>query len=372
MAREADRHAETEQESRGPGPGELLQSERDRRNLSIAQVAHELHLSASLVEALERNDFSPLGAPIYIRGHLKNYARLLEFDVDSVMAAYDRIAEWRDPEIDTQQPKGPPVETGSRRWVSVVSWLVVAALLVSLTLWGYHRLERLPEPPPTSAGTETADRLDRPPVGDSSATADDAPASAEKATDRPAGTADGVTGETEHGPGDETAVDDKTTGGEGDGSETAPDNGASDPSMPDREAVDDARSEPGSDEPRNETGPADRSGEASAAGAARADTVSDASGDRKPVSGPEAHLTLTLEGESWVEVYDANDRRLVYKLLRDGDERRVSGVAPLRVFLGNAPVVEARANDRPVDVASRVRSDKTAYFVIPAPSDRQQ
>lgn len=388
MAREADLHGEAG-ESPGPGPGELLQSERDRRNLSIAQVAHELHLSVSLVESLERNDFTPLGAPIYIRGHLKNYARLLGQDPGNVLAAYDRIAEWRDPEIDTRQPKGPPVETASRRWVTVVSWLVVAALLVSLTLWGYHRLERLPDSAAT--GSDPAgERLDGETAGELPAKSDDGPDSA---------------GEMTPGP----------LGGEGDipAAASGRDTGVGQPASDDRDASEatektvpgtttrEGESPVDSGNPASESGDVDAagpdgdwqaSGEPTAGGEAPADAtdagaeVGDRAGIERdpgdgsessgavdgdpPAAGPEVDLTLTVNGESWVEVYDANDQRLIYKLLREGEEHRVSGVAPLRVFLGNAPAIEARAGDRPIDVSSRIRGDKTAYFVIPASPDR--
>ena len=74
-------------------------------------------------------------------------------------------------------------------------------------------------------------------------------------------------------------------------------------------------------------------------------------------------LTLRFAGESWVEVRDARGERLVYRLAAAGEERSVSGEAPFRIVLGNAPGVEAELNGEPVDIA-RHTSGRTARFTV--------
>jgi len=72
---------------------------------------------------------------------------------------------------------------------------------------------------------------------------------------------------------------------------------------------------------------------------------------------------LRFAAESWVEVHDARDERLLYRLAAAGEERTVSGEAPFRVLLGNAPGVQVRFNGKPVDIAPHIRG-RTARLTV--------
>lgn len=60
--------------------GETLRSARERRGLTIEQVAHETRISARFIEALEAEEFEALPAPVYVRGFLRSYANYLKLD----------------------------------------------------------------------------------------------------------------------------------------------------------------------------------------------------------------------------------------------------------------------------------------------------
>jgi len=68
--------------------GERLRSARKARALSLEAVADALHLDESIVLALEDEQFDTLGAAVFVRGHLKAYARLVGLSTDSVLDAY--------------------------------------------------------------------------------------------------------------------------------------------------------------------------------------------------------------------------------------------------------------------------------------------
>ena len=61
----------------GLGLGERLRSARKARALSVAQVAESLRLEEASVVALEDGRFDAMGAPVFVRGHLKRYAQLV-------------------------------------------------------------------------------------------------------------------------------------------------------------------------------------------------------------------------------------------------------------------------------------------------------
>jgi cytoskeleton protein RodZ len=75
-------------------------------------------------------------------------------------------------------------------------------------------------------------------------------------------------------------------------------------------------------------------------------------------------LALKFSALSWAEVSDATGRRLLQGLYAPGAARTLSGAAPLRVILGNAPAVALRVNDQPVKLAGLVRHDGSARLLI--------
>jgi len=68
--------------------GERLRSARQARTLSVEQVAEALRLDESVIQALEDGDCEALGAAVFMRGHLKAYARLLGLQIDDVLDSY--------------------------------------------------------------------------------------------------------------------------------------------------------------------------------------------------------------------------------------------------------------------------------------------
>lgn|GEM_PF-1053400 len=62
------------------GIGEALRSTRERRGLSIDQVAQDTRISPRFLEALEAEQFHELPAPVYVRGFLRSYANYLRID----------------------------------------------------------------------------------------------------------------------------------------------------------------------------------------------------------------------------------------------------------------------------------------------------
>ena len=66
----------------GAGCGAALRQAREAAGLSIAQVASQLRMTVRSVANLESDDWSSLGAPVFVRGQLRSYARLLGIDIE--------------------------------------------------------------------------------------------------------------------------------------------------------------------------------------------------------------------------------------------------------------------------------------------------
>lgn len=130
----------------GRGPGERLRAARTAAGLTPQGVADDLHLGVDMLEALERDDYARLPGRVFVRGYLRNYARLVDLPVDTVLASFDAHA-----------PEGQATHPGMRTVVSAlqirsqarsthsavraVTWIIVLALAALLLTWWQGYLE---------------------------------------------------------------------------------------------------------------------------------------------------------------------------------------------------------------------------------------
>lgn len=81
---------------------------------------------------------------------------------------------------------------------------------------------------------------------------------------------------------------------------------------------------------------------------------------------PTIRLRLSFSADSWVELYDANKRRVFFDLGVANSARSFTVAAPARVFLGYADAVQLELDGQPVTLADEVRRDNVAHFTIDA------
>jgi cytoskeleton protein RodZ len=75
-------------------------------------------------------------------------------------------------------------------------------------------------------------------------------------------------------------------------------------------------------------------------------------------------LNITVKADTWADIKDANDHRLVYDLLRANLSIQIKGKAPFNAFFGNGHGVEISFNNQFIDVASQTLGDNTARLTI--------
>lgn len=68
-------------------PGSILAQERMRQNLSVADVAGKLRISIRQIEAMEADEYDKLPGVTFVRGFMRNYARLLHLDPEPLLQA---------------------------------------------------------------------------------------------------------------------------------------------------------------------------------------------------------------------------------------------------------------------------------------------
>jgi cytoskeleton protein RodZ len=108
-------------------PGFLLRGAREARGLSIEEVADRLRLNVALVLAMEEDRLGLLGAPVFARGHLRNYAALVGAPEREVMDAFE-AGEVPEPTFLPALDRTPIARSRSSRvWLAGAVVLAVAA-----------------------------------------------------------------------------------------------------------------------------------------------------------------------------------------------------------------------------------------------------
>ena len=126
-------------------PGAMLAAAREERKLELATVAESTGVPRDVLAALESDDWEHLDAPVYVRGYLRKYARLL--------GLYALSAAPHDPAIHAHATAG----AGGPRdvhWLIPVTGLVVLIVLVLVGLWGWkHVHTKVSRAPAAAAST---------------------------------------------------------------------------------------------------------------------------------------------------------------------------------------------------------------------------
>ena len=108
-------------------PGARLRAAREGHGLTIEEVADRLRLNEALVLAMEEDRFGLLGAPVFARGHLKNYAALVGAPEGEVMADFD-VGEMPEPTFLPAGGRTPLVRTRLRwSWIAAIGLVAAAA-----------------------------------------------------------------------------------------------------------------------------------------------------------------------------------------------------------------------------------------------------
>lgn len=285
--------------SASQGAGERLRETREARGISRAEVAAQLHLNEQTITALEQNDPSRLPAPIYVRGYVRAYARLLGLDEAELLEQY-RPA-------DSQPLRTVGISQGERKRLArpLIPWNLVGGILILAMLVGVGVFV-VPPLWDRFQGDVQTEMSELPPQAPES----------ETEVEPPAAVADGGVRLPDISSMPETPPEQPTIA-------PAPVPEATDIETPQarEEIVRVPAQERTPDPPAPEP--------------------------REPPAQDMREVELLLNEDSWVSIRDAADRRLLVGLYKAGSRHEVSGEPPLQVVLGNAAGVELRVDGEP-------------------------
>ncbi len=118
------------------GVGRLLTQAREQAGLSREEAAARLRLSARQIEALEAGNPEALPGPTFVRGFIRNYARLLEIDAQPLLESLRDVAPDGGGSHISLQTENIPIDGDEPTpWRAYLLIGVVLLLLLAAWMW---------------------------------------------------------------------------------------------------------------------------------------------------------------------------------------------------------------------------------------------
>ncbi len=112
--------------------GTTLRTARERRQLTLAQLASRTRIPAGILQSIETNDFDKVPRGIFARGFLRSYAAEVGLDANQIVAQYL---------LETDHPATPAPENAPADIVAIDDGIhsapVDPALAATGPGWGY-------------------------------------------------------------------------------------------------------------------------------------------------------------------------------------------------------------------------------------------
>jgi len=129
--------------------GQFLRKEREKRNVSLDAVAKVTRITKENLEALEKDDFQVISAPVFVRGFLRNYATFLGLDPKEVVGRYDSQTDLVPIPEEEEPPPPPPKE--EKPIFKTLLFLSILLVGVVFSFYYYKKSSGPTSPPPPSA-----------------------------------------------------------------------------------------------------------------------------------------------------------------------------------------------------------------------------
>jgi cytoskeleton protein RodZ len=293
-----------------PSAGAILAAQRKQLGMSVDEVSAKLKLSHRQIEALETDRYDALPGNTFVRGFVRNYARLLQIDAQPLLHYLESHLPQEAPQAALprlQSETLPTLRPGGSPGQSSFLLAVLGGLALALIAFGAYWLvqQSRQEPILTLPETQAPVVLETPAPIAQSAPVVSAPAI-----------------------------------------EAAPAAVPPEPALPAQAAA---------------LTPALPAAQPTPAPATAAPTLPPATTPQVTppavVPAPTGEIRVVAKQESWVQITDANGRRLVNELLPAGQVRVVGGKPPYQVRIGNGRQTELYYKGKATDLGPYIRVD---------------
>ena len=139
------------------GFGSMLRGARERRGITLRQIANATKISLAALEALERNDIARLPGGIFTRAFVRSYA--IEVGLDPEETIQEFIAQFPQDAVTAGHPTSRPIEDNDeiesdRRMASTVLGLLAVSLPIAGVVMYFSTVGTRRPAPPVQTPTE--------------------------------------------------------------------------------------------------------------------------------------------------------------------------------------------------------------------------
>jgi len=124
--------------------GEEFRAAREARGLTLSDVAEQIHIRSVYLAGIESEDWISIGAPVYVRGFIRTYARFLALDVERAVQIFNERSPSSDmpPPVPDYGVVNERERSAPSRWTWVGA--VVAVALLAFVGYEYFLLQAAP------------------------------------------------------------------------------------------------------------------------------------------------------------------------------------------------------------------------------------
>jgi cytoskeletal protein RodZ len=117
------------------GLGERFRAAREERGLTLSEVGEQLRIRSVYLAAIEEENWKAIGAPVYIRGFLRTYARFLGLDPEEAVGEFN-TASGVAPSL---APSAEIRTSSGQRSMKPLLWIagIVAIALIGFVIYVY-------------------------------------------------------------------------------------------------------------------------------------------------------------------------------------------------------------------------------------------
>ncbi|UTV27147.1 cytoskeleton protein RodZ [Photobacterium atrarenae] len=306
-------------------PGDMLRQAREQLGYSQKDIASRLRLRLSVINDIEDNHFEQSQLATFTRGYVRSYAKFVGLDEREVLARLDKEGH--------AQPENHEMQSFSRRTkreahdnrIMRLTWALAIIFIGMTGVWWWQSLQM--EPDALDYSEQQSQPLDESLAGSNGEVGLEAEMAGLE-FDEPVLTETGSTSD--------LLATEAVTQVE----EPAPVTSFEAPTEP-------------------------AAGDADATGlAAREETAAQSAEPAPVVEAITSGLQLTFSGDCWIDIRDANGKRLETGIKKSGDVLNLDGAEPYKLVLGAPSVVKINYKGEPVDL-SQYPAGKVARFKLP-------
>ncbi len=122
-------------------PGQKLRQAREKRGVSLDEVAVSLNISKRFLEAVELDDYDSLPGILYARGYMKNYCRYLNISSGEIISLFNDLVRDEGEEALVEARSAGVRVSLIQRWRSLnIQWhlyalICCAAVMTVIGMW---------------------------------------------------------------------------------------------------------------------------------------------------------------------------------------------------------------------------------------------